>query len=263
MTIRQQPGETIPTLTVETIINEWLDLGRPYACILTPDEILAKIKDASENGEIDHRAAIDILRSARSPKLLPTSKAGIEHIVGQIKIAAGATASQRKSSRKNGRTMTNDDIHELIAELRAPSTIGPMRPLRNRAADALEDLKRDLDKLSGPDLSLSTAQNMLQTVLPWKMFYGDGKTLGEIAQHFNMSIYDFSPWLTAPATRIAMQAAEEASASREAAVERAASLEKVLRAVLAVHGFDGPASDAAIDTAYAVLAGQTPVGSAT
>lgn len=44
--------------------------------------------------------------------------------------------------------------------------------------------------------------------LPWKMFYGEGKNLGEIAEHFGKTIYAFSPWLTAPATRIVMDAVE-------------------------------------------------------
>lgn len=32
----------------------------------------------------------------------------------------------------------------------------------------------------------------------WAMFYRDGKNLGEIALEFNVSVYDLSPWLTAP-----------------------------------------------------------------
>lgn len=35
----------------------------------------------------------------------------------------------------------------------------------------------------------------------WGAFYRDGKTLGQIAEEFGVSIYDLSPWLTAPLVR--------------------------------------------------------------
>ena len=42
----------------------------------------------------------------------------------------------------------------------------------------------------------------LQTIdAIWARFYRDNKTLGEIATEFECSIYDLSPWLTAPLTR--------------------------------------------------------------
>lgn len=38
----------------------------------------------------------------------------------------------------------------------------------------------------------------------WARFYRDHKTLGEIAEEFKCSIYDLSPWLTAPMTQNAI-----------------------------------------------------------
>jgi hypothetical protein len=41
--------------------------------------------------------------------------------------------------------------------------------------------------------------------------YDSGKTLGEVAEHFSRSIYDFSPWLYMehPSVRDAIAAAEK------------------------------------------------------
>ncbi|OJW21212.1 MAG: hypothetical protein BGO49_24680 [Planctomycetales bacterium 71-10] len=41
----------------------------------------------------------------------------------------------------------------------------------------------------------------------YKLFYGDGLSLGEVAEQLHCSIYDLSPWLTAAATRMALDAA--------------------------------------------------------
>lgn len=40
----------------------------------------------------------------------------------------------------------------------------------------------------------------------WADFYRDGLDLGQIAQKHGCSIYDLSPWLTAPIVRVALQA---------------------------------------------------------
>ncbi len=41
----------------------------------------------------------------------------------------------------------------------------------------------------------------------WAAFYRDGLNLGEIAERFSVSIYDLSPWLTAPRVRAALSRA--------------------------------------------------------
>ncbi len=51
----------------------------------------------------------------------------------------------------------------------------------------------------------------------WKLFYGDGMTLGEIAKKLGCGIYDLSPWLTAPAIRSGLDGAEKWMARFESA----------------------------------------------
>lgn len=41
----------------------------------------------------------------------------------------------------------------------------------------------------------------------YRLFYGEGKALGEIVADLRCGIYDLSPWLTAPGMRIASDAA--------------------------------------------------------
>lgn len=50
-----------------------------------------------------------------------------------------------------------------------------------------------------------TRTELINNDTVWAMFYRDGKTLGEIADHFKVSIYDLSPWLTAPLRGTALQ----------------------------------------------------------
>lgn len=40
----------------------------------------------------------------------------------------------------------------------------------------------------------------------WARFYRDKATLGEICSEFGCSVYDLSPWLTAPIVRAAISA---------------------------------------------------------
>ena len=65
----------------------------------------------------------------------------------------------------------------------------------------------------------------------WKLFYGDGLTLGEIAEKLGCGIYDLSPWLTAPANRLAMDGAMEWMARHEAATQEIERLRSLLRRI--------------------------------
>jgi hypothetical protein len=83
-----------------------------------------------------------------------------------------------------------------------------------------------------------------EDALPWKLFYGDGLSLGEVAAHFGKSIYAFSPWLTAPLVRSIREASEKANAERDAAISQAttARREGIEAAALVIedeaHGFE-------------------------
>ena len=39
----------------------------------------------------------------------------------------------------------------------------------------------------------------------WARFYRDGKNLGEIAEEFGGGVYSYTPWLTAPLAKTAVQ----------------------------------------------------------
>ncbi|MBI1690485.1 hypothetical protein [Methylorubrum sp. DB1722] len=56
----------------------------------------------------------------------------------------------------------------------------------------------------------------------YRLFYGEGLNLAEIMRELNCGLYDLSPWLTAPALRIAAAAIED-----ERAAQRAPTLSSV------------------------------------
>jgi hypothetical protein len=68
----------------------------------------------------------------------------------------------------------------------------------------------------------------------YEMFYGQNKTLEEIAKELECSIYDLSPWLTAACTRIALDACKQTRTSPPALTpdERSKLVEDVANCVL-------------------------------
>ena len=50
----------------------------------------------------------------------------------------------------------------------------------------------------------------------YRLFYGEGMTLRMIMQELHCGLYDLSPWLTAPAIRIAREAIKDENAARKA-----------------------------------------------
>jgi hypothetical protein len=58
---------------------------------------------------------------------------------------------------------------------------------------------------------MQTELKPAQVDAAYRMFYGEGKNLGEITKELGCGIYDLSPWLTAPALRIGREAREDAS----------------------------------------------------
>lgn len=76
-----------------------------------------------------------------------------------------------------------------------------------RQALALAD--RILDRPNAdPDDDLAVLARQLNRSAPWRLFYGLGAKLGEVAEIMGGSIYDYSPWLTTPAMNIAQRATE-------------------------------------------------------
>jgi hypothetical protein len=57
-------------------------------------------------------------------------------------------------------------------------------------------------------LRKTTGASLFANDAVWAAFYRDDATLGQIAEHYGVSIYALSPWLTAPIVRSALAAAE-------------------------------------------------------
>ncbi len=113
-----------------------------------------------------------------------------------------------------------DELVKRARECRHVSqvSVNPCK-LANDLADALESQYAELTRLRERNAELEKERD---EALPWKMFYGEGKTLGEVASYFGESIYAFSPWLTAPLARCAAESATSTFA-------RIASLEATVR----------------------------------
>jgi hypothetical protein len=97
-----------------------------------------------------------------------------------------------------------------------------------RAGDAVQ-MASELDDLC---IEAAQAPSSLQVerdeALPWKLFYKDGLSLGEIAERLGGTVYTYSPWLTAPLVRAALEGGEKATARAEAAEAKVATLESEL-----------------------------------
>ena len=53
-----------------------------------------------------------------------------------------------------------------------------------------------------------------QVDMAYRLFYGDGKKLGEVAKELGCGLYDLTPWLTAPIVRIVGDLAGDAARFR-------------------------------------------------
>ena len=53
------------------------------------------------------------------------------------------------------------------------------------------------DRADRAEFLLALALECARVAQPWKLFYGDGLTLGEVAERLGGSVYSYSPWLTA------------------------------------------------------------------
>ena len=117
----------------------------------------------------------------------------------------------------------------------------------------VDELKADINHLKSQLAARDEEITRLQGALPWKLFYKDGLNLKQIAEQLKCSIYDLSPWLTAPLTRCeghpfqtALQAAiDEATHFRNAASAAEARLEEARKVLAKIATFKHSARDKA------------------
>ena len=121
-----------------------------------------------------------------------------------------------------------DELIETLERLEKEATPRPWKLFHDEYAPAVDYIERDMGDdrraqgLEDPILhaclpregdlplivslrnhlpALISALKESRGALPWKLFYGDGLDLKQIAKRLGCSVYDLSPWLTAPLTR--------------------------------------------------------------
>jgi hypothetical protein len=73
-----------------------------------------------------------------------------------------------------------------------------------------------LSSLRAARARVEKLEEVLTEAHPWLLFYRDGKSLGEVVETCGGTVYDYSPWLTAPCIRIAQEANDRAAKAEAA-----------------------------------------------
>lgn len=89
-----------------------------------------------------------------------------------------------------------------------------------------EEQAEAADRLTALAQENAALKAEVERLLPWELFYGQGKNLGEIAEECGGSIYDYSPWLTAPCIRISKDAIASKNQQIDALKQRVEALEE-------------------------------------
>lgn len=118
--------------------------------------------------------------------------------------------------------MNSEQETELRAQLaRVTEELRDNRKLR---LDLTSDIKTLREERDSWQRRAEAAESALALATPWKLFYGDGLTIGQVAEKLGGNTHDYSPWLIAPLVRTAMQAGEATKASMQADLAAAQAL---------------------------------------